>query len=193
MTTCPLWRSRYAQQGELAGREIDHLVADARHVARFVQLELARPQAARGLGRGPPAEGPHAGEQLGEGERLGQVVVGPGVEPGDPLLDRAEGREQEHRGLHAAGAHQPQHLEAVQVGQHAVQDHDVVGRAVGEGERADAVAGHVHHVVLSGQDAPHEGGHPGFVFDQQQAHRADARGGQEARSRAEGPVMGVVQ
>ena len=42
--------------------------------------------------RGPPAQGPDAGDQLGEGERLGQVVVGPDGQAVDAVLDCARTR-----------------------------------------------------------------------------------------------------
>ena len=47
------------------------------------------------VGLGPPQQGAHPGEQLVELERLGQVVVGAGIEPGDAV-----------GGLRACGEHQ---------------------------------------------------------------------------------------
>ena len=43
--------------------------------------------------------GPHPGQQLGRGERLDQVVVGPGLQPFDGRLLPGAGRKQQHRHL----------------------------------------------------------------------------------------------
>ena len=67
-------------------------------------------------------------EQLGERERLGQVVVGAAVEAGHAVLDRVARREHQHRRPDAVVAQPPAGLEAVDARQHHVQDDRVVGR-----------------------------------------------------------------
>ena len=74
---------------------------------------------------GPPHQRAQPGDQLLEGERLGDVVVAAGGQAGDPVLDGVAGG-QEHDGyVGVGGAHPAQHLEAVEVGQHHVEDDGV--------------------------------------------------------------------
>src|SRR5207344_2397794 len=79
-------------------------------------------------GRGAPAgQGPHPGDQLGEVERFGQIVIGAQVQPFDPVLDQTGGGEHED----TAGAWRVHDLLAegvtVQPGQVAVENYDVIG------------------------------------------------------------------
>ena len=75
---------------------------------------------------GPAAQqGPQAGQQLGEGERLDQVVVGPGVEALHPVLDGVPGGEHEDGGVVAGGPHAPADVEPVDGGQPDVEHHGV--------------------------------------------------------------------
>ena len=55
-----------------------------------------RPRAPGPLAR-PGGPAPKAREQLGEGKRLGQVVVGAAVQAGDAVLERATGGQHQHR------------------------------------------------------------------------------------------------
>ena len=67
----------------------------------------------------------HARLQLGELERLGEVVVGAEVQARDPVLDRIAHGEDQHRHAGAARAQALQHLEAVHLGQSQVEQHQV--------------------------------------------------------------------
>ena len=69
----------------------------------------------------------HAGQQFGEAERLGDVVVGAGVEAADGVhLAVLRGEEDDRHGR-AALAHALADLEAVDAGQPDVEDQQVVG------------------------------------------------------------------
>jgi hypothetical protein len=115
---------------------------------------------------GPPQQRLHPDQQLLEGERLDQVVVGAGLEPGHPLGDLAAGGQHEHG--HLAGlAQPPAHLEAVDAGQEHVED-DQVGRVVeGPAEGLLAGGGHLDLEPLVGQRAAKGRGQEGVVVDDQ--------------------------
>lgn len=69
----------------------------------------------------------HAAHQLHHAERLGQVVVGAGIEAAHRVELRALGREH-HDGQVLRGRVLPQHvqdLQAVHLGQHDVQQHEL--------------------------------------------------------------------
>ena len=70
-------------------------------------------------------------------ERLGQIVVRAGLQPGDALRHLGTGREHQHGRAIADGAHPPADLQAVETGHQHVED-DRVGRV--DSERADRLA-----------------------------------------------------
>ena len=127
------------------------------------------------LGRAA-GEGPQAGRQLGEGERLDQVVVGAGVEPGDAVGHGVARGQEQDRGLHAPAAQPAADLEPVDAGQHDVEDDRVVGGDGDPVERLFAAAGEVDGVALLGQPAAEQAGQPRLVFDHQDAHGNEAPG-----------------
>ncbi len=93
--------------------------------------------AGSGVGRGGAAQvGADAGEQLGEPERLDQVVVGAGVEAGDDVELLVAGGEDEDGQVGVRGAQPPADVDAVDVGQAEVEDDEldaVVGRGRARG------------------------------------------------------------
>jgi len=160
------------EQAELASREV-HGPAAAGHLAPDeVHLQVRHLEAGRGLGRcGTPRQHLDACEQLGEGERLREVVVTAGAQALDAIVHfRERAQDQDRRGdaLRAQGLH---HREAVHVGQHAVGDDHVVAR----GQRQREPFGAVRRVVDAVAAFPQPGrdviGRAPVVLDEQQFHR----------------------
>ena len=85
--TTPFLRVRYSRS------ENSFAVSSSRRPARRglpadrVESEVRGDEDRRRLDRGTPRDGPEPRQELLEAERLGQVVVGPEVEPPDPILD----------------------------------------------------------------------------------------------------------
>ena len=140
-------------------------------------------------GRRPPAERPDAGEQLREGERLGEVVVGARVQARDPVVHGAQGGEQQDGRRDALRLEQAHHGHAVDVGQAAVEDDHVVRAGLGEGDRGHAVGRHVHDVALGHEHALDQGRHLRFVFDHEDSHRGDCAADRGVWSRGRGPSV----
>ena len=115
----------------------------------------------------------HAGEQLGDAERLGDVIVGAGVEPGHGVeLGRAAGQDQD-RGLGALGADQAAGFETVHPGHLDVEDHQRVVVAGAQPRGLDAVGRLVDLIALAAQDAREREADAVVVLgDQQASHRA---------------------
>ena len=81
----------------------------------------------------------HPRRQLVERERLHDVVVGAGVEPGDPIGHLVARGQHQDRQRHRAGAQSATHGEAVDVRHHDVE-HEEIGRSdVHRGQRLLAV------------------------------------------------------
>jgi hypothetical protein len=77
--------------------------------------------------RGPPQQGAHPSEELLEGERLHEVVVGTGVEAVDSLSDRSPGREHEHWRPVTGSTKSPAHFETVQARHRDIEHYGVSG------------------------------------------------------------------
>jgi hypothetical protein len=160
------------QQVELAGRQVQVGAVEGGRPRARVDAQPADRQRHRGVG-GPAAaqHRAHPGVELGGGERLDDVVVGPRVQhPDDLLLVVAGGRHDDRHRAHRA--QHPQQLAAVQVGQPEVE-HDQVGPLGQGGLQA------VHRGVRGGDgvaalaQGPHQGGTDRrVVLDQQEMSHA---------------------
>ena len=112
-------------------------------------------------------------------ERLGQVVIGAGLEPLQHI-SRPAARGQHQHGNEVACRPQLLHdIKAVAARQHHVEDHRIVGGAIGQQpvKRRLAVAVHIDHMALGFKVEPQALGEVRLVFDDQDvAHFAFMRG-----------------
>ena len=82
-----------------------------------------------------------ASEQLSGGERLDHVVVRPVVQAAHAVVLCPAGAEDDHR-KHGMGlAKLGEQVEAVQLGQHEIEQHQIDAGAAGFGQSADTVGG----------------------------------------------------
>src|SRR5262249_50689839 len=120
---------------------------------------------------------PDARQQLGEGERLHQVVVGAGVEAGDAIVDRiARGEQQDRRG-HAAPAQLAEQREAVELGEQDGEPDDGVACGPRVVAPFAAIARHVDGVARLRKSLAKRTGNAAFVLDDQQPHAVTPGGG----------------
>ena len=167
-STCPWCRAKRGQQAVL-GRGQDHRVAvDRDFLVGEVDVEGAVVEGddrvvSRDLSA---ADGLEPGQQLDPAERLGQVVVGSGVET--PHLVSLGSERGQHEDGHVA--HVPdalEHLPAVEVGKTHVEDHDVGMALV---ELADAVSALVRlgdREALTFEEGPEELADVRLILDDQ--------------------------
>ena len=157
------------QQVELLRGQLDGLPVARDPAGRPVDLERVDGQAVRVAHPSAAGDGAESGEQLGERERLHQVVVGPRVEPDDPVLQGVPRRQHHHRRVEPLLAQGRENLEAVAPRQHQVEQDDLepVPREAEEGALAGGLD---HHVVPLAFEALAQG--PGdllLVLDDEQA------------------------
>ena len=90
-----------------------------------------------------PQQRAHAGQQLRLVDGLGQEVVGPGLDPLDPLLAGIERGHHHHRQDAGAGVgpDPSAHLVAAHLGHHHVQQHEVEVFLLDDGQRLAAGGG----------------------------------------------------
>src|SRR5215470_13913331 len=90
-----------------------------------VHLEILVPQL-EDLVHAPAAQQrADACEQLGERERLDQVVVGAAVESQHPIFDGVPSRQDEYRRLNAALAQRRQNVDAIASRQHEIEQQQI--------------------------------------------------------------------
>src|SRR5512132_2684697 len=163
------------QQGELPGRELQGPAGQGGGVGGRVEDQVGDGEGGGPLADAPADLGPQAGQQLLEGERLDQVVVGPGVQAADPVGHAVAGGEHEHRRPAAGLAQPPADLDPVQAGEHDVEHDGVVVPLAGPVQAVVAVQGGVDGVALLLQAPPQRPGHLELVLDKQHPHRPPPR------------------
>src|ERR1035441_4516563 len=152
------------QDAEFLGGEVygfgaaDNLTADA------VERELGHLKAFGG-GLTAAQQGADAGQEFDKFEGLDQVIGGALLQAFDAILERAAGAQDQHRRTHLAVADFFQNLETVHIGQHAVQNHQVVIGGVEALQRGAAGKRRVHRVSGAFQAPAEEVGDALFVLD----------------------------
>ena len=157
------------ENAEFLGREVDGFGAAGDFAADAIEREVGDLEA---LGRGLSAaqEGADAGEEFDEGEGLDEVIVGALFEAFDAIVESAAGAENQHRRADLAIANFLEHLEAVHIGKHAVQNHQVVVGGVNQIERGAAGQSGIDGVSGAFQPAAQKIGDAFFVLDHENSH-----------------------
>jgi signal transduction histidine kinase len=146
--------------------------------------EQVQPQDARldgcPLPRGGPAPQVRAqpGQQLGQPERLGQVVVGAGVQGDDHVQFPGPGGQHDDHRIRRRRAQAAAQRDSVDIGQAQVEEHQVwrLGRRRGHARRA--VAGEPGSVPVAGESLDELGANGLIVLDDQNpgiTHAPDSR------------------
>ena len=185
-----------AHQLHLAARHLDPLpVGEEAHVAGVEALQTVALVAAD--------DAPDAGRELGQVERLGQVVVGPELEPLDLVVERIARRDDNHPRTLAQLLEPLEQPQAAAARQHDVEQDAVVVVVLQLGQRRGIVGSLLHHVTLAAERPHHNLTQRGFILDNQQFHRipslffckdsAEFRTGTETsrRKRRRSPVSGA--
>ena len=133
-----------------------------------VQRQVADAQRRRAARRAAAQQRAHAREQLLALERLDEVVVGARVEALDARLQRvARGQDQDRHVV--VGAQRARDLDAVELRQAEVEDHEVGRERAALLERGRAVGGRAHLVALHAQRALQRLGDVLVVLDDEDA------------------------
>ena len=111
-----------------------------------------------------------ARQKLGEGERLGEIVVAARPQALHAVVDLAERGEDQRGGLVAAAAHVLDDRKAIPEGQHAIDDDDVVAAGLDGGGADLAVCGMLGNVPGFTQAAHQECRRILVVFDEEYPH-----------------------
>ena len=157
------------EDAEFLGGQIDGLARARNFAADAIERQVGHLQA---FGRGLAAaqQRAYAGQQFHEGERLHQVIVGALFEPAHAIVERSTRAQNQHgrSGFTAADAFE--HLQAVHIRQHNIQDHQVVVGGMHELDGGHPVRGSVHRVAGALQAPAQKIRDALFVFHYQQSH-----------------------
>ena len=141
-----------------------------KRASRRIEAHVAHTER-RGIDRSRGARhGANAREQLLGGKRLGQIVIGAGVQALNLIGHLAFGREHDDGQSLTGGACALEHLNAIHAGHHDVQDCGVI--VVGEQifERRQTVEGGIDLVVAMLKNRGKGTGEAGFVLGKHQLH-----------------------
>jgi hypothetical protein len=134
-----------AQQPELGRGQLDGTASPPDLVGVLVERQVREPQDRLGRDRAGAAQhGADPGRELLQSERLGDVVVAADGEAGDLVLRGVLRGQEDHRDPVPVPAQPPDDLEPIHVGQHHVEDDQVVPVLAGEAERLPAAVGGGH-------------------------------------------------
>jgi hypothetical protein len=115
-------------------------------------------------------EGADTGEQDGEGERLGYIVVGSRVEAFDDVGDGVASGEHQNRDVLLHVAEAAGDLNAIDARKHDVEENEVELGVVGQGKGAETVVREAYGVIVFFEPAAEHLGHTPFVFDYEDSH-----------------------
>ena len=121
---------------ELLPAQLEPAAGARRDALHGVEPEVAPGEERCASGVAAAGERADAGDELGEGERLGQVVVGAEAEPVDTVFDRVGRGQHEHARTRPACHQCATHVVAVDLGNVAIeQDHFVAVTGARDGAR----------------------------------------------------------
>ena len=115
------------EQGELGLGQLDRPVPAPDLPGPGIEGEIGVGELLRRPAVGPPQQRPQSGEELLEREGLDDIVVGPGVEAVDAVLDGVARRQHQDRSVIAARPQLPGDLQAIALW-HQHVEHDRVQR-----------------------------------------------------------------
>src|SRR6185437_1198831 len=153
----------------LAG-QIHRMALDLDGAAVEVDRELAGADERFRMALGAANDRLDARDQLAAVEGLGQEVVGAKAQALDLVIELGKARENEDRRAHARGAQAAQHLIAIEIGQHEVENDDVVVVELADLESVFAEIGGIANKALAPQHHLDAGRGGGIVFNQKNTH-----------------------
>ena len=164
----PAWRIRYSSRRNSRGKRSMAAAGTGHGARQQIHLEIADDEPR--LGAAPARQRLQPRQQLGEGERLGQIVVATGTQALDPILDVTQRAQHQHRRLIARRAQRRDDRQPVDTGQHAVDDHGVEGVVRRTLEPLAALCRQIDAVPALGQPSDQVIGCFAVIFDNQNAH-----------------------
>ena len=170
MRVVPLRRREQLEDAVFLAGQVQRLGLDLDRAGVEIDRQLAGLDDRFRMALGAAHDRLDARQQFAPVERLGQVVVGAEAETLDLVVELGEARQDQDRRIDARGAQAAQHLVAVDVRQHQIEDDDVVIVKLTDLETVLAEVGRIDDVSFGLQDQFDALGGVGIVFNQQHSH-----------------------
>ena len=144
------------------------------------------------LGAGEPAgttdQGAQTSEQFFEVERLGQIIIGPGVDPGHFFVPVVARGEDQHRHRTASRTPGLEHAQPVHLRQTEVEHHGIIGRIEisAQMQGIDTVRGLVDGIAGAAEGFAQLHGQRRLVFNDQDTHLHPFHGSSRGANRGRG-------
>ena len=139
------------EQPVFVAGELDRIAVDRDAAGAGVEPHRPADELALGVAGGAAQQRADARQHLFEMERLGDIVVGAGVEALHLVAPAVARGENQHRHGAAGAAPGLQHRDAIHFGQADIEDHRVIGLGLAEIVALLAVEGAVDHIAGVGQ------------------------------------------
>jgi hypothetical protein len=154
----PLSQAEQFEDAIFPWGQVDGLAVDGDNAGIEIDGQLAGPDRRSGVTLGPADDRQNSRGQLATIEGLGQEVVGTEAEKLDPFVQLSSSREDYYRRVHTRCPQPLQHLVAVDVRQHQVEEDNVVIVNPGEPESVLAEIGRITKPVILRQGELDAGG-----------------------------------
>src|SRR5208337_1408017 len=138
---------------ELASGQLDLDASSGDRPGDQVHFQVVGLEAEITIHNVTPQQCANPGEQLGEGKRFGQVIVGPRIEPLNSVLDPVSRREDQDRLGESVTSQAAQHVQSIAFGKHQVKHDGIDGPTLGVKIPLLSGQGRDHLVALLGQTA----------------------------------------
>ena len=112
----------------------------------------------------------HPSYQFSHRKRFRQVIIGAQGEPVHPIVQLTARRQNQDAAIDVRFTQAPQHFEAVDGGQHHVEDDETISRRARFTQRRLAIMRNSHVVPGIGQGTRDVPSQPNFIFYDQNAH-----------------------
>ncbi len=164
------------QQMKLAGRQRHVVPVQADVACGRIERHTAMEDHRIGPSAPPAQKRADACAQFVQIEGLDEIVIGPGIEPGDARGRRIACAQDENRHVVLAGAQALQHFDAIDARKAQIQNDEIVHAAGRLFERIGAGPHPVDRIAFVAQAFLHSTPNQAIVFDEEQAHGSCSRG-----------------
>ena len=158
------------EQREFLRREIQRLLRARGPAADEIQFEVGQAHDFERSRRAAPQQGAHAREQLGERERLHQIIIRAEFEAAHAIMHGITRGEKQRGGLFTLAAQPTEDGPAILARHHHVEDDQVVGAGLRLVQAIRPVARRIHDESIFGQPFSQELPRLRVVFNDQDAH-----------------------
>ena len=159
------------QQGVFARREVNDLAASLYHARSRIDFQIKNPDNRVFHLMATADQGPQAREQFSQLKRFHQVIIRPGIEPFDPILQLTPRCQNKDMRADTVFAPLLQQGQPISERNHQIEEDRIVLRGAGFVIRLVGITGHIHGESFLLQPLAHSPLQRLMILDQQDSHQ----------------------